>query len=860
MTKTVARLFDTFQPTHYELTLHPDKSAMTFTGSVTITGKKTGRPSKRITLHQNGLKITEATIVKHDKNGDKPYKIARINNHGSFQEVRLHADELLYPGSYTVIVEFSGVITRGMSGLYPCFFNYEGVEHTLLATQFESHHAREVFPCIDEPEAKATFDLTVSHEKNLVALGNNPVKETKDSVMRAGFTETTFETSPKMSTYLLAFVIGELHSVSGKTKSGVAVNIWGTIAQPKESFTFALEAAIGCIEFFEDYFHTPYPLPKADHVALPDFSSGAMENWGLITYREAVLLLYPDAISQSTKETIALVVAHETSHQWFGNLVTMKWWDDLWLNESFANMMEYEAVDALYPDWNIWDSFITAEGLSAYRRDSTYGVQAVKTTVNHPDEISTLFDPSIVYAKGGRLLYMLKNFVGESAFRTGLQEYFQKHAYSNTTGTDLWEAIGDASKLDIADFMNPWLERSGYPVISIRQTGADITIRQQHFLDDAAKADTNRIWPVPLFASNSDVERVLDTKGLQQTLSDTSWVTLNTGAKGHYIVRYETDEHKNELTRQIEAKEMSTIDRLTLLSTSSMLARAGYDSFGDTLKLLQAFNKETEEPVWDIMALILADTRRFMDIDESLEAPIKKLIRSLITTEYKRLGWEELATDSAADQKLRGTILGLGAYAEHPEIVQHALDLYDAYKSDPNVVSAELRGIIFSVAVKSAHPHAITELLEVYAATNSSDLQRDITGAVTSTKSVDEAETLLGLATDASKVKPQDADRWLFYLLRNRYARDFAWQWMEDNWRWIEDTYKKDKSYDYFPRYAASVCSTPEQLTRYRAFFEPKSNDPMLTRNIAIGLSEIESRVQWLQRDITAVKKFFTAQ
>ncbi len=856
MSKNVRRLLESFKPEHYELNITPNRETMHFTGTVTIKGKKTGRPSQRLTFHQNGLNITSAQVVKHDKKqGDQAIEITRINNQNTLHEVRLHSDKLLYGGAYTVTLKFEAPITRGMTGLYPAFFTLDGKEHTLFATQFESHHAREVFPCIDEPAAKATFDLTLNHEASLTALSNTPIKsqETDDK----GLTTTAFETSPKMSTYLLAFVLGEIHQVSDRTKSGVEVNIWGTLAQPKESFSLALDAAIRSIEFFEDYFGVPYPLPKADHVALPDFSSGAMENWGLITYREAVLLSYPEAESQSTKETIALVVAHETSHQWFGNLVTMAWWDDLWLNESFANMMEYAAVDSMFPEWRIWNTFIASEGLSALRRDAVPGVQAVRTSVHHPDEISSLFDPSIVYAKGGRLLYMLKSYIGDEAFRAGLSAYFKKHAYGNTTGNDLWAALSGASGQDIGAFMNPWLERSGFPVVSVAQSDGTVNLTQQHFLDSLEKADPERSWPVPLFSGDS---QDLLTKAADRRQTTDDLYRPNQGARGHYIVRYETDAQNEQLASLVKDGTLAEADRLMLLSDSAMLARAGLSSFDKTLGLLGAYENESSEAVWDIMALALADARRFVDVDESLEAPIKRLVAQLIQNEYVRLGWEEKPGESSEDQKLRGTILGLGAYADVPEIVSRAQELFAQYKTDSSVVSAELRGIVFAVAVKTQFGDALEYLIELYKTTTSSDLQRDISGALTATRQAEEASHLLSIVKDAKVVKPQDADRWIFMLLRNRYVKKLAWQWMEDNWGWVEETYKQDKSYDYFPRIAASSVSTEAEAKRYDAFFTPKESVPILARNIAIGREEITARLAWLSRDLGRVQDFFKAQ
>lgn len=855
MTKSVKRLYETFKPTHYTLHIAPNSETMHFTGTVEIKGKKAGRPSERLTFHQNGLKITKATVIKHDKKGDEAINITRINNQNTLHEVRLHSDKMLYSGEYTIYMEFEAPITTGMAGLYPCFFNHDGKRKTLLMTQLESHHAREMFPCIDEPEAKATFELSLDHPSKHVALSNMPVKNTESN---GDLTTTTFETTPLMSTYLLAFVVGELHQKTGKTAAGVEVGIWGTVAQPAERFDFALESAIQSNNYFVDYFNVPFPLPKVDYVAVPDFSSGAMENWGLMTFREVALLLDPNAPSQSAKELIAEVIAHETSHQWFGNLVTMKWWDDLWLNESFANMMAYASVDHGHPDWGTWEEYISADGLSALRRDAVPGVQSVKMDVHHPDEIGSLFDPSIVYAKGGRLLYMLKKYIGEDTFQKGLQEYFKKHAYKNTVGADLWQALSESSKQNIGGFMNPWLERSGFPVLTVTQKGNQLTVTQDHFSDSPEKADKDRIWPVPLFAGRDDVPAILDKRSITITLASDEYVLINQNGNGHYIVRYTKDAHRDHIISLVKDQKISTVDRLMLLNGSSMLARAGYQSFSETLELLEAYTDETEESVWGVMSLVIADTRRFIEVDESLDDNIKALVRTLVAKEYARLGWEEKSTDSPADKKLRATIVGLGAYAENTEITSKAKELFEAYKDNPNVVSAELRSIPFTVSVKENVAGAVEYLLELYKTTNNTDLQRDISGALTATRSAETASKLLELVTQPEIIKPQDADRWVFMMLRNRYIRETAWQWMEDNWQWVESTYKSDKSWDYWPRYAASTCATKEWQARFTKFFTPLLDIPMLKRNIEMGLEEIQARINWLDRDLPAVQKFFS--
>jgi aminopeptidase N len=854
MSKKVKRLFEGFQPKNYTLTLNPDRDSMQLSGTVTITGKKTGRPSERLTFHQKDLTVTGVTVVKHDKKGDEPVAVERINHQRTLDEVRLHTSSLLYAGSYTVTMEFTGKITDNMHGIYPCYYEIDGKKQALVATQFESHHAREAFPCIDEPEAKATFDLTITSPKGETVLGNTPVIAQAEE---NGQLTTTFATTPKMSTYLLAFAYGELQSKSAQTRGGVEVNIWATKAHPANALDFALEVATGSIDFFNDYFGVPYPLPKADHIALPDFSSGAMENWGLITYREVCLLAEPETASQTSREMIASVIAHETSHQWFGNLVTMKWWDDLWLNESFANVMEYVAVDGLFPDWNIWNTFITQEGLSALRRDSIAGVQAVKTEVRHPDEISSIFDPSIVYAKGGRLLRMLMQYIGEDDFRRGLKQYFTKHAYGNTSGDDLWAALAAASGKDVAAFMNPWLTRSGFPVIRVNQEGRELRLSQEQFLLDPSKADKTRVWPVPLLSERKDVPALLDSAESITQLQSDEYIRVNQGALGHYVVQYADDKHLDAIASLVTNKKLGVAERLMLLSDSSMLARAGQASFSQTLELLERYKEEDQEPVWDIMSLIIADCRRFTDIDKSLEAPIKALIRSLVQKQFARLGWQELAGEDVQDTKLRAAVTSLGVYAKDAAITKEALKLFDEYKTKQVEVPAELRGIIFGAAVRNKVPGAFQWLIELEESTSNAELKMDIVGALAITKQSDQIQVLLDRLKDADKVRPQDLARWVAYLLRNRYAQTVAWQWLRDNWVWIEKTFAGDKSYDYFPRYAANAFSTRRLLKEYEDFFGPLQNDLAIARNIVMGIEELNNRIAWLERDLPAIQKFF---
>ncbi len=834
MTK-FTRLYESFQPSNYKLDLTLERLSRKFSGTVVVSGELTASDSI-IKLHSKGLEITGAVV--NDLPADTEF--------GENDELIISPSSPLINTTISITLTFTGEITDSMHGLYPCYYKHSEEDKELLMTQFEPFHAHEVFPCVDEPEAKATFDLTLNTEKNVQALSNMPVKSQKENKEQK---TTSFETTPIMSSYLLAFVVGELHKVSGKTKDGVEVNTWATPAQSENSLHFALDVAIRSIEFFSDYFGTPYPLPKSDHVAVPDFSAGAMENWGLVTYRE-ICLIADETTATSAKQYAATVIAHEVSHQWFGNLVTMRWWDDLWLNESFANMMEYVAIDALFPEWKIWNEFASHESLAALRRDSLPGVQPVKLAVNHPDEIGTLFDPSIVYAKGGNLLNMLRHYIGEEAFANGLKSYFKKHAYSNTSGNDLWEALGESSGQDIGSFMSEWLEKSGFPVIEVSQSDV-LSISQQHFIIGGQADD--RLWPVPLSSSSQDLPKLLEKKSVELPHTD-DLVLLNKDDVSYFISKYDDTLQKR---LQDNLGDLSDIDRLKLLNDAGLLSRGMLKPTAELIDLLIAFENEEAQPVWSLISFTIADLRRFTDESESDEAKLKKLVSKLSDPLYKKLGWQEAKNENEETTKLRSTIIGLKIYSEDADAIKTALDIYSSTKDDLSKLNGELRASILVAAVRhfSNQSEVVTNLLNQHKSTSSSELKSDISSALTSTRDVKVGEQLLSLYKDSSTIKPQDILFWFAYMIRNRYLREATWEWMVANWSWIEKTYENDHHYAVFPRYAANTFATKEYEEKYRTFFTSKINEIPLKRTIEVGLDEIAGRVEWIEANKTNVKK-----
>jgi aminopeptidase N len=852
MPAKVVRLFEQFHPEDYDLLLNIDKDNLTYDGTVIIKGKKVGRPSKRLTFHQKDLTIKAVSVVKHDKKELENIEISRINTQASYDEVRLHSDNMIYPGNYSVTIEFSGTITKSMHGIYPCYFKHDGIEKTLIATQFESHHAREAFPCIDEPEAKAVFNLGLVTPLDQVVLGNMAIKDQHEKNKRLF---TVFEPSPIMSTYLLAFVFGEMHAVTGEAKGGVKVNTWSSVGQPKSHLKYANDEAIKVLEFFNDYFRTPFPLGKIDQVALPDFDAGAMENWGLITFREAVLLADPKNRSLSGEQVVTLVVAHELSHQWFGDLVTMKWWDDLWLNESFASIMENIAPDKLHPDWNQWEDFATGRALSSSHRDIYKDVQAVGVKVKNADEISSLFDPAIVYAKGARLLTMLYDYMGEDDFRKGLELYFKKHAYSNTTRHDLWSALSEVSHKDLDKLMTPWIEQPGQPVLTVKKEKDSLVLTQKRFLMDGD--DETSLWPIPLLTDKKLDLEILETRTATIPYKDAVPPIFNINGSAHYIVSYQDEIAIKNIQDKVIKQEVGPIGRITALNDMLLLSRKGEFKLETLLDIVAKCENEPRDAVWSMFMRIIGQAQTLTDGNTQTEAPIKAYKSKLTEYWYDKLGWQDKPSDDPNTKHLRSTALALSLASDKKDAVDTALKAY-AKSGNVENLPAEQRAMIAATVVKHGKASDIDKLMKEYVDSSSPDIQQSITSALCITKDVKLAKRLIdwGLK-DHSVVRQQDIDHWYAYLVRNHYTRDLAWDWFTSSWDELAELFGGGKHMEYFIWYSAGPMSTPEWQAKFVKFFKPKVEIAGLQRNINIAFSEIEARVEWRKDAEKDLEKYF---
>ena len=843
--QAVKHFIETFVPEHYDLFLDLNRADKSFSGKVTITGEA---KTSKISLHQKDLTVEAVEVAGQAR----PFTLDKDNE-------ALYI-ELEAAGPVVVTITYTGKITDNMTGIYPSYYTVDGVKKEIISTQFESHFAREAFPSVDEPEAKATFDLALKFDQaeGELALSNMPEIDVEN---RKATGVWKFETTPRMSSYLLAFAAGDMQGITAKTKNGTLVGVYATKAHPESNLEFALDIAVRCIEFYEEYYGVKYPIPQSLHVALPDFSAGAMENWGLVTYREIYLLVDENSTALS-RQTVALVVAHELAHQWFGNLVTMKWWDDLWLNESFANMMEYVSVDAIEPSWKIFEDFQTSGAPYALKRDATDGVQSVHVEVKHPDEINTLFDGAIVYAKGSRLMHMLRRWLGDDAFRKGLGVYFEKHQYGNTIGRDLWDALSQASGRDVAAFMDAWLEQPGYPVVTAKVENDSLILTQKQFFIGEHE-DRGRLWPVPLNSNWQGLPDTLTTERLEipnyaaLAAQNDGALRLNTENTAHYITDYQ-GELLDALLNNLSS--LDNISKLQIVQERRLLAESGKISYADLLPVISKLANETSYMVVSAVSQVLEGLNRFVDEGSQTEEDYKALLKVLSQSNFDRLGFEKQAGESDEDEMVRQLIVGNMIKADDETAKAQASQIFDKYRDNLEKLPAAIRLQVLVNQIKHHESKELTKLyLDLYVASNDGSFKNALSTALSYTKNKETLDELLATWKDKFTVKPQDLSAWYGRFLSRDFTQEAVWTWARENWDWIKAALGGDMSFDSFVISPAMVFKTEKRLAEYKAFFEPQLDDMAISRNISMGIKEIAARVELVKCEKEAVEKAIRA-
>lgn len=799
------RFLEYFRPEKYVLDLNIRKLEKSLSGKVTIFGEAL---APEVRFHAVGLSVDYVSVNR------KKAEFSVADGVLTLFKVPL--------GDLEVEVGYHGSLNENMEGAYLSTYEYEGRVETLVATQFESHYAREAFPCIDEPAAKAVFELsiTVPDGEDLV-IANMP--ELEVSAVEGGVLHR-FMASPRMSTYLLAFVIGRLQGKTITNNHGVKITTYAALNQELDAVDFANEVAARSLEYFDDNFGVPYPFSKLDQIALPDFEAGAMENWGLVTYRESMLLAAESATVE-TKKGVALTVAHELSHQWFGDLVTMEWWDDLWLNESFASIMEFFAVDFMYPEFQIFERFFTADCLSALKRDAYKDVQAVHQEVSSPAEIATLFDSSIVYSKGARLMLMVIRAMGFSEFCAGIEEYFREFQYRNTVGDDLWRALNRHAEFDVRKLMHSFIDKPGYPVVSSADGRGDFSeFSQQRFLLDAEISGESK-WPIP---------------------------EIREDMSGHYILNLSEEEFGARLSK---FAELGLEEKLRLLIDRMLLSKAGMVSSASLLSLVSKFKGETSAAVWEIILSIVSSLKIFFETGSAEEKAFKRFVLELVSGKLTEIGLTTREGDDENTLRLRSILLALDYYAED---LPNLKKLAKMYAREFAELDAEMREHIFDAKIYTA-PESLDEFLAAYQAEVDPEIKFELLLAMTLSRDEKNIEKMISLLEKPEIVKPQDQFYLFIYLFRNPRAREKAFSWLVSHWDYVAKT-AGDKSLDNYPRYMASAIRTGEDAEKYSEFFGVRREDPALSRAIKIGENEIRAQLKLIETQKAGiyqeVKKF----
>ena len=809
-------LLDFFTPKNYQLELYIDKQTEVLKGSVIITGEPHADTIKfhavdmtidevKIndqpcdwTCNNNLIEIVTENVSSRDRSEPAGEKERR-------SPVKTGRADACPERNISVAINYHRSLSHNMQGCYVSTYKHNNKTEKIVSTQFESHYARECFPCIDEPAAKATFDVSISLPENSddTVLFNTEILEQNENSFQ-------FEQTPKMSTYLLAFVIGNFHHKSITNKHGIKITSYCALNQSPDTLDHANQIAADSLDYYDEKFKIPYPLKKLDQVAIPDFEAGAMENWGLVTYRESCMLASEDS-ALSDKQYIATVIAHELSHQWFGNLVTMRWWDDLWLNESFANVIEFFATDAIRPEYNIWEEFFTHDCFSALKRDSLKGVQSVHQPVNNPAEIATLFDGAIVYNKGAHLMFMLIRLIGEDKFFEGIRDYFEKHQYSNTTGDDLWAALQPYADFNVKEFMSAWISQSGYPVITDEE--------QKRFLIDGSTDDTK--WPLP---------------------------KIKDDMSGHYLINLSDEEFSQKLQN---FDNLSLEQKLRLLLDHYFLAQTPMVSSASLLDLLPYFKNETSYAVWSIIIRIINHIKLFCPPKSEAKKAYKKYLQDIISVQLNRLGVVPKPNEPDNDTKLRAIILGLAHYTKEQKTLEQLRNLYDP---DFTKINSEIRGDVLYAKIHFDEDEIFNDLLNKYQTEPDPNIKAEVLSSLTNAKNPEHIKILIDLLQKTDIVRPQDHLYLYVYLRANHHTKPQAFDWVINNWQFIEKL-AGDKSIEDYPRYTANTIRDKEEAQKFHDFFDPIKNQPALTRAVEVADGEIKARLELIDSDTPAVHK-----
>jgi puromycin-sensitive aminopeptidase len=774
------RLPTTVVPSRYVLSFEPDIDNATFTGKEAV-AIEIREPVREIVLNAMRLEIDEAWLESTDGVGGRLTAVVALDPSTERATLALDADAA--PGTWVLHVRFRGVLNDKLVGFYrSTFTGDDGGEHRLAVTQFEATHAREAFPCWDEPEFKAVFSVTLTVPEELTALSNSGALS--NDVLGDGRRRVVFADTMKMSTYLVAFVVGPLELTRPIDVNNTPLRV--AYVPGREALTaFALESGSFGLRWLADYYGIVYPGDKVDLVAVPDFAFGAMENVGCITFREVLLLADEERASFGELKNIADVIHHELAHMWFGDLVTMKWWNGIWLNEAFATFMETKCTDAFRPDWDVWVNFGLAR-TAAFEIDALSSTRPIEFAVVSPREAEGMFDV-LTYEKGAAVLRMLEQYLGEEEFRRGIQHYLTAHQYGNTETTDLWDAIEESTGEPVRQIMDSWIFQGGYPVVEAELIGPrTLRLRQQRFryaLDDESGAGDDALWAVPILYSYANehergTDRVLlTTREMDVTLPiDADWVCLDSGGSGFYRSRYvgqlrkATGGHVGELT---------PLERYNLVDSEFAFTVAGLTTATEFCEFARSFADDTDLSVWQRLSAAFRALDRV--IDDDARSDLQATVRAMAAPALHRMGWTPTDDERDVDGQRRATLFELvGSVGADADVRARARVIHDAFVTNPDDADPDLASAAIAVIADSGTPEEFQAFIARWKkATNP---QEELRYLYALARFRDPACFDEVLEMSLREVRTQNAPFLLGRALANPERGATAWQFVRRNW------------------------------------------------------------------------------
>ena len=778
---TAQRLPEIARPDNYKLTFTPDLDKAAFEGDETI-AIRILKPTSEITLNAVDIDFHEVTVLS----GGAIQK-AKVTPEKEKEMVVLSVEKPLAAGPATVHITYSGILNSEMRGLY---LGKDDQGRKYAASQFESTDARRAFPSFDEPDYKATFDITAVADKAHVAISNQKVLS--DTPGPGDKHTVRFATTAKMSSYLAALVVGNFEYVEGEA-DGIPIRVYATSGK-KDTGKFALEVASDILRYYDKYFGIKYPYGKLDLVGLPDFSAGAMENTGCITFREVLLQVDDKQGSVDLRKTVASVIAHEMAHQWFGDLVTMKWWDDVWLNEGFATWMSSKPIQAFKSEWNFaLDDVSSTQG--TLNVDSLAATRPIHQAAETPDQIQELFD-GIAYGKAASVLRMLESYLGEETFRAGVNTYLQQHQYANATAEDFWDAQAKTSKKPVDQIMPTWVKQAGVPIINVKAQCAgnstSVTLTQQRYYFDRSKFEVanDQLWQVPLCLKGSATGtgapkcELLTTKEATVTLPGCSnWVLANAGATGYYRSGYDASTVR-ALASDAETK-LTPAERIVLQADIWSSVRVGREPVGDYLAFAQGLQSDRNRAVLEDVLGRLNYIGQYV-VSDSDRDDFRGWIRQLLAPAMKEVGWEPKPGESDEQKTLRSRLFNaLGYDGRDPEALAQARKIAEQAIADPASVDHQLAGAAFPLAAINGDAAFYDQLMT--SLKNTKSQEQYYAYLFTLPQFTDQAllQRTLNFAISPD-VRSQDALGVISSVMENPAGQQLAWDFVRQHWTEVE--------------------------------------------------------------------------